>query len=314
MKSISIIIPTRNRIDTLRRCLMEIKNSTIKPKEIIVVDQSDIKIKLENVNDVNLENIKIIYQEYPSLTKARNNGLKKATGDIIIFMDDDTILNKYSLENVLTTFKIGDDIKLVTSIDVNSKKRKKYPDVLGKIFARKKASKKGGYICKGAMLGRYNNINLNISETEWAMGYFFAIYNDVVKKYKLKFDENLISYAYPEDLDFTYNYYRNVKKDNGKCIINKNIYVNHLGSNEFRIESNKSLSMYVINRIYLSYKYFNSPIYRIILIWSDFGEIIRRILTKNEYIPIIKAYIECFKNRKDLKNKIINDNLFKLMR
>ena len=316
MKSISIIIPTRNRINTLKECLIEINNSTIKPKEIIIVDQSDIKIKLEDIDEINLENITIIYQKFPSLTKARNSGLKRACGDIIVFMDDDTILNKYSLDNLLRTFEMDENIKLVTSIDTNSNINKKYPDILGLIFGRKKMSKKGGYVCKGAMLGRYNNnnINVDISETEWAMGYFFAICSDVVKKYKLKFDENLISYAYPEDLDFTYNYYKKVIKDKGKCVINKNIYVNHLGSKEYRIESNKALNMYVINRIYLSYKYFESPIYRIMVVWSDLGEVIRRMLIKSEYKTIISTYIECFKNRKDLKNKRINEKLLNLMR
>ncbi|MDH5092759.1 glycosyltransferase [Clostridium perfringens] len=314
MNEISIIIPTRNRIETLKKCLIEINKSTIKPKEIIIIDQSDVKIDFENINDDIFVNTTIIYQDYPSLTKARNNGLKNASGNIIIFMDDDTILNKHSLEKLLKTFEMNNNIKLVTSIDINNNNNRRYPDVFGIIFGRKKLSKKGGYVCKGSMLGRYNNINLPISETQWAMGYFFAVKKDIINKYNLKFDENLISYAYPEDLDFTYNYYKNVLKDNGKCVINKDIYVNHLGSKEFRIESNKSLSMYVINRLYLSYKHFKSPLYRIILIWSDIGEILRRKISKEEYKTIIKVYKECFKYRKDLRNNKIHKNLLKLMR
>lgn len=314
MKSISIIIPTRNRIKTLKECLLKIDKSTIKPKEIIIVDQSDIKVNLNEYKFKISQNIIIIHQDCASSTKARNNGLKKASGDIILFMDDDTFLNKYSLENLLKTFEISNDIKLVTSIDINSRNMKKYSDILGLIFCRKKISNKGGYICKGAMLGRYNHDTLYVNETEWAMGYFFAIRKDVVDSYNLKFDENLISYAFSEDLDFTYSCSKNIIKNKGKCIINNNIYVNHLGSKEFRIESEKSLSMYVINRLYLSYKHFKSPIYRIILIWSDVGEIIRRILSKSEYKSIINAYIECFKNRRDLKNGKINEKLLDLMR
>lgn len=315
-KKISIIIPTRNRIKTLKQCLKKLDESKVEINEIFIIDQSEVPLNIELIKNElkNYENISIIHQKKPSLTVARNNGLKRANGDIIIFMDDDTIINNSTIEKVKSTFEKDEKIKLVTAVDINSKKKRKYPEILSLIFLRKKITFSGGYCCKGAMLGRYKECIEGIKNTEWAMGYFFAIDKQIINKYNLEFDENLISYAYPEDLDFTHNYCKLAKKDGGKCVINGDIYVNHLGSKEFRVESDKSLSMYVINRLYLSYKYFKSPIYRIILIWSDIGEVIRRILTKSEYKPIVKAYIECFKNRKNLKDKKINFELLELMR
>lgn len=309
----SIIIPTRNRLKGINECINALNNSIYKPKEVIIIDQSDESMSYKDIID-NVLDIKLITQKEPSLTKARNNGISIAKYDIIVFMDDDTLLDEYSLVKLNNTFLLDKNIKLVTSIDINENKVNNYSDILGKIFLRKKNIKSKGYVCKGAMLGRYPRNCNNIVETQWAMGYFFAVKKSIIEKNNLKFDENLISYAYAEDLDFTYNYCCTIANEGGVGVINPNIYVNHLGSKEWRVESEKSINMYVINRLYLSYKYFKSPIYRLIMIWADTGEVIRRFIKRENFTWIINAYIIAFKERQYLKDKFISDNLLELIK
>ena len=40
MQTVSIVIPTMNRLDSLKRTISYIAQSTVKPLEVIVVDQS----------------------------------------------------------------------------------------------------------------------------------------------------------------------------------------------------------------------------------------------------------------------------------
>ena len=57
----------------------------------------------------------------------------------------------------------------------------------------------------------------SITDTEWAMGFFSVYRTFLIRKWNLKWDEHLINYAYPEDLDFSYSYYKYAKTEGFKC-------------------------------------------------------------------------------------------------
>jgi hypothetical protein len=105
------------------------------------------------------------------------------------------------------------------------------------------------------MLGRFPNKIGEFTDTMWAMGFFFVIRKSLTEKWKLKWDEKLAGYAYAEDLDFSYSYYKKAKTENLKCIMSDKVHVKHLASQEYRTPSRKSTFMYVLNRAYLSYKH-----------------------------------------------------------
>ncbi|WP_042722955.1 glycosyltransferase family A protein [Flavobacterium sp. B17] len=92
---ISVIIPMFNAEKTIVKALNSVRNQDydLKQFEIIIIndgstDQS--KLLAENYRDVHTElNIKVITQENGGVSKARNAGLKLATGDYIAFLDSD---------------------------------------------------------------------------------------------------------------------------------------------------------------------------------------------------------------------------------
>ncbi|MFU0799099.1 MAG: hypothetical protein ACFWUE_00320 [Xylanivirga thermophila] len=305
--TISVIIPTRNRIKVLENTLISICSGSLVPKEIIIVDQSDIPLKKSFFNNEILKKttIKLFHLSKPSSTIARNLGIKQATSEIVLFVDDDIALDKSSIEKIGLSFN-DPCIALVDAIDIQSRNIKRhYPSLFGYVFLRKKPFKKGGYICKGAVLGRYpRNIN-SFTYTEWAMGYLFAIRKSVLDELKIKFEEKFKSYAYAEDLDFTYRFIKEASKQGYKAVINPDIYVQHLSSREWRIPAEEATIYYVMNRYFVSYKNFKNPLYRLALIWSDVGEFIRRILTREHPLTLAKAHIFCLKNRKSLKQGLI---------
>ena len=95
---ISIIVPIYNTGKYLEKCLESIINQSFTNFEVICIDDGS----TDNSYDIltrykeKYNNFKIIYQENQGVAIARNNGLKNANGDYIIFIDsDDFIINDY---------------------------------------------------------------------------------------------------------------------------------------------------------------------------------------------------------------------------
>lgn len=93
MPAISLVIPTLNRPEYLLSCINDLLNQTVKDFEILVIDQSDIEIHNELVSKINDLRVKFIYLKERSASKARNLGIKNAAAEVILFLDDDIIIN-----------------------------------------------------------------------------------------------------------------------------------------------------------------------------------------------------------------------------
>jgi glycosyltransferase involved in cell wall biosynthesis len=91
---VSIIICTRDRADSLRQTLQSIGKCTIPadlPAELLVIDNGSSDHTREVVESAELKNMPLRYigEPNPGLSHARNLGLAEASGDIILFTDDD---------------------------------------------------------------------------------------------------------------------------------------------------------------------------------------------------------------------------------
>lgn len=299
---ISIVIPTMNRYEILIETLESIVSGSCIPNEIIIIDQSENKQYLiSNISKFkHLDiNINIIEQIEPSLTKARNLGMKYVNNDIVICCDDDILMENNMLEKIYLKMK-NKSIGLIAVLDKNTTESES-DNLLGYVFGKKKLNKSNGYVTK-SLFGRYPKIISQQINTEYAMGYCFVIRKSILEEGNIMWDENLISYAYPEDLDFSFTYYKYCKLINRQCIINPDIYVTHLASPVGRITSFKKTIMYVIYREYLRYKHFNTLSSRILSYWCNLGEFIRRMIIKDNCLDLLKAQILCEKYRNELKN------------
>ncbi len=89
-EKVSVLIPTIRRYPYLRTLLSQLREQTISPHEIIIVDQTP---QLER--DLNLPKdfadlpIQWIYLDQAGQCSSRNEGLKQGSGDFILFVDDD---------------------------------------------------------------------------------------------------------------------------------------------------------------------------------------------------------------------------------
>lgn len=101
---ISVIIATYNRTQKALR-LAENISDQYPDIEIVVVDQlNDREIDIKNTN------IKYFNLEKANLSAARNFGIEKANGEILIFLDDDVEITKNTIPNHLKNY---DDIDVV---------------------------------------------------------------------------------------------------------------------------------------------------------------------------------------------------------
>lgn len=88
---ISVIIPVYNVEKTLKRCVDSVLEQSYTNIEIILVDDgsTDRSIEICEQYAENFPNIRVLHQENNGLSETRNNGVKIAKGEYIIFLDSD---------------------------------------------------------------------------------------------------------------------------------------------------------------------------------------------------------------------------------
>ena len=309
---ISVVIPTMNRPGSLRKTVNSILSKEYIPSQIVIVDQSDTtenrfenkKIIYEGLLSTDIE---YVFQEVPASTLARNTGFNFCTNEIIIYSDDDIDVNNNTLKNIYDLMS-DKSIAMIAGINENDIESRSWG---GYIFGTKSFKNRNiGHVTL-SMLGRYPTEVYGIVNTQWAMGYFFVARKSLIEKWSLKWDENLAGYAYAEDLDFSYSYFKRARKEGIKCILSDTVKVKHLSSCEWRIAPYKNTIMYVINREYLSYKHFKTPFARLATRWTNFGILLYRILKRNAPKDLIIAQYYCDRYRKDIKKGKLHYDLYK---
>lgn len=98
---ISIVIPTRNRLESLTRTLHSLARQTIMAREILIVDASEQPLEKNQVFvDFASADLQIITSE-ASVCRQRNIGIEKSSSDFILLLDDDVTLSENYLETLL---------------------------------------------------------------------------------------------------------------------------------------------------------------------------------------------------------------------
>lgn len=105
----SLIICTFKRTKPLVDLLNSVKQQTVYPDEILIVDGSPDEVTKELLKKNKFNNLKyfLVDIENRGLTRQRNFGIKLVDkgSDIVCFLDDDTVLKKEYFETLLSTYK-----------------------------------------------------------------------------------------------------------------------------------------------------------------------------------------------------------------
>lgn len=197
--SISVIVPTYQREEVLCSTIAGLLEQDYPDFEVLVVDQTQ-KHQPETQNyleeTVAGGKIQLFRVEWASLPGARNYGVERASGDIILFIDDDVELPQGYLESHAKIFMDKPEVGAVA----------------GRVFDRMKLAERSDlaieYLPKEAMdpgIAWYYIDLVHTTQPQQvltARGCNMSFRREIFGKYGLRFDERFRDNAVREESDF----------------------------------------------------------------------------------------------------------------
>jgi glycosyltransferase involved in cell wall biosynthesis len=216
--SISIVVPTYDRAESIKRLFKSILDQDISPLEVIIVDDtpsSDVEELCKNWHPLFAEKgVELIYLRNPrrrSAAVARNVGAEHARGDIVLFLDTDIVLLPGYLQGILRTFQENPNAVGVSGYIVNIGEASRRVRLLAlknlfnlvfKAYYR--------YLPNRCRFFEYPSQLTRTVNCEWLTSSNTAYKREVFLKYK--FDENLEGYSFMEDVLLSYKIFRDYPK------------------------------------------------------------------------------------------------------
>jgi glycosyltransferase involved in cell wall biosynthesis len=109
--SVSVIIPTHNRVDVVLRALSSVFTQTRPPDEVIVVDDGSTDDTPDRIPELFPEAV-FLRQENQGVSAARNRGIHEARGDLLAFLDSDDEWLPLKLERQLQELEKSPELPL----------------------------------------------------------------------------------------------------------------------------------------------------------------------------------------------------------
>ena len=191
----SVVIPTIDRVDNLRTTLASIARADPPPAEIVIVDASAERSAEEVAKEFGVHYM----HTAPGLTAQRNRGTERATGDVVVFLDDDVEVAADFFGRLADAYEDEDVVGAtgrVLELDSGrlgaprSRVRKLLPG-----GGREGAFTRYGY-------PRYLRNPNRPTDVEFMQGCFMSARRELAPQ--VLFDEELGGYALAEDEDFSY--------------------------------------------------------------------------------------------------------------
>lgn len=102
---LTVVIPTFNRKEILKGCLDALCNQSLPPEEILVVDDGSTDGTAEMVNRRYKGVARALARPRLGIDHARNHGLQTASGELVVFTDDDTAASRDWLKILTAPFE-----------------------------------------------------------------------------------------------------------------------------------------------------------------------------------------------------------------
>ena len=183
---VSIIIPVYNVEKYIKKCLYSILNQTYKNLEIILIDDgsTDNSGKICDKYKERDSRCKVYHKKNGGLPDARNYGLNKITGDLIMFVDSDDWLDLNCIELCINEFYQNEKIECVVFPYIREYKNKsKVTFILGdkeKILQQEEIQ----YLIHERLFGPSKKDlkkpdSMNDLNTAWGKIYYTRFLNDI---------------------------------------------------------------------------------------------------------------------------------------
>ena len=101
--TVSIAVCTRERPAELARCLASLAELSEAPLEVLVIDNAPVSNATREVVQ-GLPGVRYVCEPRKGLSAARNTALSLASGDVVAFVDDDTVVHPHWLARIRRCF------------------------------------------------------------------------------------------------------------------------------------------------------------------------------------------------------------------
>lgn len=279
---VSVIIPTYNRVDDLSACLKSVDRQTSLPKEVIIVDDSDtseVQHYIESLQDKFTKNgvsLKYIRNTAgKSLTIARNVGIQNANSEIILFLDDDVVLDTNYIKEILFIYVQIPSAVGVQGLITHLPKTNFIVSLLNRFFYLGHNEELRGRVLSSTSC-TYPSVQEGYRSPvpcEWLSGCNQSYRKEVFLR--LQFDENLKKYSYKEDVDLSYRVFKSWPRSlylapAAKCV--------HNVSTAGRLPKKARIEMEEIYTLYFFYKNIDQKFWnKCIYVWSRAGYLVKNI-------------------------------------
>jgi len=106
MVGVTVIIPTRNRVDYLEEALESVFRQSYQNIECVVIDDRSSDGTREFLNSIDDERLRVVRcDQHRGPARARNLGLEVASGEYIAFLDDDDRLHENAIGTMVSTLR-----------------------------------------------------------------------------------------------------------------------------------------------------------------------------------------------------------------
>jgi len=218
---LALIIPTRNRLELLANLLKSLREQTVQPHQVIIVDGSDQPIEPE-IKQFLSPGVSYLRVFPPSLTRQRNEGIKALNEDMTLvgYLDDDIVLESDAVEAMLNFWeKCPDDVG-GSSFNITNNppvKLSLFGKLLGRLFCLDNGRQ--GVVLRSGF-NRIVSPVLEDTYTGWLCGGATVWRRQLLEEHK--YDERLSAFAYYDDVDFSL-----LVRDRWKLVVQRNARVQH---------------------------------------------------------------------------------------
>ena len=116
---VSVVVPTHNRPEQLAACLSSLLSLSYPDYEVIVVDNApgtNVTADLVQKLSVRASQLRYVREDNPGPSWARNRGITIAKGKILVFADDDVVVDPFWLVELVKGFSIADNVACVSGL------------------------------------------------------------------------------------------------------------------------------------------------------------------------------------------------------
>jgi GT2 family glycosyltransferase len=111
--ALSVIVPTRDRPQQLASCLESLSGALRDTDELVVVDSASVDSSAVAAV-ASSAGARLVRCELPGVNRARNAGWRAATGAVVLFTDDDVVVDAGWRDSLVTALTSADEIGFVT--------------------------------------------------------------------------------------------------------------------------------------------------------------------------------------------------------